>query len=352
MPSVSSSATVLVTGANGFYGLWVVRALLERGYTVKGAVRSPTAADTLKRFVKDKYPARAAKFQTIIVPDITAAGAFDDAVKDVSAVVHTASPMTFAEEDPEAYTKPAVGGTIGILQSVSKHGTNVKRVVITSSVAAVFRTDAPPGLYAEDVWNDDAVRIVAEQGRKAPGDIKYMASKTLAERAAWGFMHEHKDAVKFDLCTILPSWSMGIPSNDPSSPAEMGSTPRYLYDQLFAVPAPAQREPPCFNYVDVHDAVEMHVRALEVEAAGGERFIASSHVCSWQDWLNAASALGVLPKLDKGDPKAAESCPPHPTCSNEKAQRLLGMKFRTVPETFKEVYEYFDARGWLADLQG
>ncbi|KAI0653486.1 hypothetical protein C8Q70DRAFT_927625, partial [Cubamyces menziesii] len=205
--------------------------------------------------------------------------------------------------------------------------------------------------YAEDVWNDDAVRIVAEQGRKAPGDVKYMASKTLAERAAWEFMREHKDAVKFDLCTILPSWSMGvsIPSNDPSSPAEMGSTPRYLYDQLFAVPAPAQREPPCFNYVDVHDAVEMHVRALEVEAAGGERFIASSHVCSWQDWR---TALSVLPKLDKGDPKATESCPPHPTCSNEKAQRLLGMKFRTVPETFKEVYEYFDARGWLADLQG
>ena len=68
--------------------------------------------------------------------------------------------------------------------------------------------------------------------------------------------------------------------------------------------------------------------------------------------VNAASALSVLPKLDKGDPKATESCPPHPTCSNEKAQRLLGMKFRTVPETFKEVYEYFDARGWLADLQG
>ena len=38
--------------------------------------------------------------------------------------------------------------------------------------------------YAEDVWNDDAVRIVAEQGRKAPGDVKYMASKTLAERGA------------------------------------------------------------------------------------------------------------------------------------------------------------------------
>ena len=28
--------------------------------------------------------------------------------------------------------------------------------------------------------------------------------------AAWEFMREHKDVVKFDLCTILPSWSMGV----------------------------------------------------------------------------------------------------------------------------------------------
>ena len=66
---------------------------------------------------------------------------------------------------------------------LTAHGrTNIKRVVITSSLAAVLSTDAPEGLYAEDVWNDEAVRIVAEQGRKAPGDVKYMASKTLAER--------------------------------------------------------------------------------------------------------------------------------------------------------------------------
>lgn len=58
-------------------------------------------------------------------------GAFDDAVKEVSAVVHTASPMTFAEEDPETYTKPAVGGTVGILQSVLKHGlVTVQSIVV------------------------------------------------------------------------------------------------------------------------------------------------------------------------------------------------------------------------------
>ena len=49
-------------------------------------------------------------------------GAFDDAVTDVSAVIHTASPVLLAEEDPDSCIKPAVGGTVSILHSVLKYG--------------------------------------------------------------------------------------------------------------------------------------------------------------------------------------------------------------------------------------
>ncbi|KAJ8489564.1 hypothetical protein ONZ51_g2838 [Trametes cubensis] len=351
MPTVSAPTNVLVTGANGYLGLWIVRALLERGYSVKGAVRSRTVADTISRFIQDKYPEQAAKFRCVLVPDITVDGAFDDAVADVSAVIHTASPVLLAEEDPDSCIKPAVGGTVSILHSVLKYGTHVKRVIITSSIAAVFSTYGPSGLYTEEMWNDDAVKTVREQGRDAPGDLKYAASKVLSEKAAWEFVHDHKDDIKFDLCTVLPSWVMGPLPRDLSSPSEMGSSPRHLYDQLFAVPAPPRREPRCFNYVDVHDVVDVHVRALEVEAAGGERILVSSHVCTWQDWLDAAKALGVLPKLDKKDPLAEGDYPPHPTSSNEKAKRLFNMEFKTLPETFKEVYEQWSALGWLAHLE-
>ncbi|KAI0325586.1 NAD(P)-binding protein [Cubamyces sp. BRFM 1775] len=351
MPTVSAPTNVLVTGANGYLGLWIVRALLERGYSVKGTVRSPAVADTITQFVKEKYPEQAAKFECVVVPDITAEGAFDGAVADVSAVIHTASPVLFAEEDPESCIGPAVRGTVSILRSVLKHGTHVKRVIITSSIAAVLSTSSPSGLYTEEMWNDEVVRIVREQGRDAPGDLKYIASKALSEKAAWEFVQDHKDGMKFDLCTILPSWVFGPLPRDLSSPLEMGSTPRYMYDQLFAVPAPLPREPPCINYVDVHDVVDAHIRALEVEAAGGERIIISSGVCSWQDWLNAAHALGVLPKLDRGDLEATAIYPPHPTCSNEKAKRILDIRFKTVPDIFKEVYEQWSALGWLAHLE-
>ncbi|KAI0325587.1 NAD-P-binding protein [Cubamyces sp. BRFM 1775] len=369
MPTVSAPSNILVTGANGYLGLWIVRALLERGYSVKGTVRSPAIADTIKRFVQDKYPQQAAKFGCVVVPDITIDGAFDDAVTDVTAVIHTASPVLLAEADPEACIKPAVGGTVSILRSVQKHGTHVKRVIITSSIAAVFNTYGPSGLQTEEMWNDDAVKTVREQGRDAPGDLKYAASKTLSERAAWGFVRDHKEDIKFDLCTVLPSWVMGPIPRDLSSPLQMSSSPRHLYDQLFTVPAPSPREPRFFNYVDVYDVIDAHIRALEVEAAGGERILVSSHVCSWQDWrtsscvilrriwltllhtVDAANALGVLPKLDKEDHDAAGDVPSYPTSSNEKAKRILGIKFKTLPETFKEVYEQWSVLGWLAHLE-
>ncbi|KAI0759547.1 NAD-P-binding protein [Trametes elegans] len=352
MPTTSPPATILVTGANGYLGLWIVRALLERGYLVRGTVRTSAAAQTVLDTIQQRHPAHVKNIECILVPDITIVGAFNEAVRGVSGVIHTASPMTFGIEDPEEYFKPAIGGTVGILKSVREHGEDVKRVVITSSIAAIVGTAGPPGVYSEDTWNEVAVRVVEEQGKAAPGEIKYLASKVHSERAAWKFYHEHKSELPWELCTILPSWTIGPPPSELPSPAAMGSTPGYMYSQLFSVPPPPQRQPPCFNYVDVHDVVELHVRALEVEAAGGERIIASSHVCSWQDWLNAANDLAVLPGLDKGNLAAAKSYPPHPECSNEKAKRIFGYTFKTVPETLREVYADFSARGWLRHLEG
>ena len=139
MPTISAPANILVTGANGYLGLWIVRVLLDRGFSVKGTVRSPAVADSITQFIKEMYPEQTARFQCVVVPDITIVssnpenpetflltliqdGAFDDAITDVAAVIHTASPVLFAEEDPEACIGPAVRGTVSILHSVLKHG--------------------------------------------------------------------------------------------------------------------------------------------------------------------------------------------------------------------------------------
>ncbi|KAH9956974.1 hypothetical protein BC827DRAFT_1270549 [Russula dissimulans] len=74
MVSVSPSAKVLVTGANGYLATWVVKKYLEAQYSVRGT------GDL---------------FELVVVDDMTKEGAFDKAVKGVDVIAHTASPFHF-----------------------------------------------------------------------------------------------------------------------------------------------------------------------------------------------------------------------------------------------------------------
>lgn len=68
-------------------------------------------------------------------------------------VVHTASPVRFAPEDPvKDILDPAIKGTTGILKSIQAHAPSVKRVVITSSSAAVVNPFKHEKSYNESNW--------------------------------------------------------------------------------------------------------------------------------------------------------------------------------------------------------
>ena len=98
MPAVPAPAKVLVSGANGYIAVWVVRTLLERGYSVRGTVRSESKTAFLKNSFRNE--AESGRLELVIVPDITKPGAFDEAVKGVDAIEHTASPFHFKADDP------------------------------------------------------------------------------------------------------------------------------------------------------------------------------------------------------------------------------------------------------------
>lgn len=66
MPAISSGK-VLVTGANGFIAVWTVKALLDAGFSVRGAVRSPSKAEHLKTI----FSSNGDKLEFAIVPDMT-----------------------------------------------------------------------------------------------------------------------------------------------------------------------------------------------------------------------------------------------------------------------------------------
>jgi nucleoside-diphosphate-sugar epimerase len=101
MVAISPPAKVLVTGANGYLATWVVTKFLEAGYAVRGTVRSPSKS----AYLNDKFAQYGDRFELAIVEDITKDGAFDEAVKGVDAIAHTASPFHYKATDPDGMSR-------------------------------------------------------------------------------------------------------------------------------------------------------------------------------------------------------------------------------------------------------
>ncbi|TFK38821.1 D-lactaldehyde dehydrogenase [Crucibulum laeve] len=361
MPTLQPPALILVSGANGYIAVWVVRLLLERGFRVRGTVRSESKVPYLLQYF-NSLGYNEDKLEVIVVPDITKEDAFDEAVKGVDGIEHTASPFHSNVDDPHEFINPAVNGTVGILKSALKYGDRVKRIIVTSSCASVLSLPlSKPTIFSEENWNTGAPKEVEEQGRAAPAMTKYRASKVLAEQAAWKFYEDHKSEIRWDLSVINPPYVFGPAIQAISSPDHLNTSLRQWYDAVYAPSPPAAERTPALllnanAWVDVRDIAEAHVRALEKEAAGGERIIVCGGLFTWQDWINTANALPSHPSLAHPLPKGDPSLLPEEPKEREKiyllsydvskAQRLLDIKYKTMEETTRDSLEYFSKKGW------
>ncbi|KAI1798371.1 NAD(P)-binding protein [Ganoderma leucocontextum] len=342
MPAITSGK-VLVTGANGYIAVWVVKAFLDQGFSVRGTVRSESKATHLRSLFKPFGD----KFEVVLVEDITKEGAFDDVVKGVDAIAHTASPFHFKADDPSELIVPAVHGTTGILVSALKNGSTVKRIVVTSSCAAVLTPKTEPYVFCEADWNEASIAEVNEKGREATSHAKYRASKTLAERAAWEFWNKHKGEVQWDLVVTNPPFVFGPFLHEADKPESLNQSARDWYetvvkgvldnDALVNIGS---------SYVDVRDLAQGHVLAVTQQEAGGERVIISAGPWKWQDFVNVAHRL--YPSLPAGNPSYDPTTALHLIrYYPDKERKLLGIKFKTLEETAKDTLDDFKARGWL-----
>lgn len=82
-------------------------------------------------------------------------------------------------------------------------GTQIKRIVITSSCASVS-DPTHEGLLDEQSWNEGNIVEIREKGRGATQLAKYRASKSLAEKAAWAFVEQHKSEISWDISALNP----------------------------------------------------------------------------------------------------------------------------------------------------
>ncbi|KAI0082031.1 D-lactaldehyde dehydrogenase [Panus rudis PR-1116 ss-1] len=348
MPAVQSGSKVLVTGANGFVAVWLVRKLLQDGYYVRGTIRSPTKGDYLKKL----FRAFEDRLELVVIPDFLKDGAFDDAVKDVDAIEHTASPYTIAIDDPADVIEPAVKGTLGVLHSVLKHGNKVKRVVITSSTGAVFHPVDKHTVFTENDWNYPAIDEVKAKGKDAPGFSKYFASKTMAERAAFDFYDRIKTSVDWDMITIEPPYIFGPIMNEVSDVSSANTSLIELYHTLLkSAKTPDELKTMGHAWIDVRDVALAHVRAIQRPEAEG-RVIISAGSFIWQEIVNVARAIDPHPyptaAFAPGNSSfRAKKEDYFVNYDTSKAENVLSMtRYITLEESIKDTLEDFKLRGW------
>jgi len=338
---------VLVTGGSGFIGSRIVEQLLDGGYRVRAAARDP------EKIVAQGHLTAlsgATERLELAAVDLLSPDTVRLAVMGCEYVIHTASPYVLDVDDVQRdLLDPAVLGTLSVLEA-SRAETGLKRVVLTSSVAAM--TDQADGhLVTEEDWNI----------RSSPRRNPYYHAKTLAERAAWDFMGGAD--LEFDLVAINPFLVIGpslVPSLNTSHVSLSGLTNGRV-PVILAIP---------WAFVDVRDVARAHVLAMESPAASG-RYLVAAGTRTMRQVLNLLRANGWdqryrFPRLgmDHGVGVAltrfAANFQHAGTRSylkthlggqmrfdNTRARDELGLVFRDVNQTILETMEDLDRWGHL-----
>ncbi|KAK9378079.1 uncharacterized protein V2V93DRAFT_141175 [Kockiozyma suomiensis] len=325
-------ATVLLTGASGFIAGWVLKFLLEKGYTVIATVRSEDKAE----YLKGLYPADS-KLSFVIVPDIAAPNAFDEAIKTpgIDYIIHTASPFHFRVTDPvKDLLDPAIKGTESVLTATKAFAPQVKHVVITSSFAAIIDAsygNRPGYVYTEKDFNP----VTWDEAVTGPPATTYRASKTFAEKAAWDFLEKEKP--NFSISTINPPLVWG-PMLHQVTPETINTS----NDSIWTLMNGSQKTIPPLRvplWVDVRNVALAHVLALEKEAAKNQRYFLVAGSFSFKEITDYL--LKTFPELKGKVP--TELTAPEPTAAelfgadHSKSVKDLGIEYIGLEQTIYDL---------------
>ena len=259
MNTETRTSPILVTGATGYIASWVIRRLLEQGHNVHATVRDLNKKASYQHL--EKIAADSSGSIQFFKANLLDEGSFDAAMQGCEVVIHMASPFLVTNfKDPiKDLVDPAVKGTINVLNSVNRTE-SVKRVVVTSSVAATYG-DAVDILKTENNSFDESHWNTSSNAEHQP----YYYSKVAAERKAWQMQ---KAQSRWSLVCINPALVIG-PSLTPST--QSGSVEVL---QQFGNGMTRFGVPPMWNgIVDVRDVADAHVAAAFKPQAQGRYII-------------------------------------------------------------------------------
>jgi dihydroflavonol-4-reductase len=324
----------LVSGATGFVGAAVARALLREGWQVRALARAGSDRRNLESLALE-----------IAVGDLNDPASLEPAIADCRALFHVAADYRLGARDPEQLYRTNVQGTRNILAAARRAG--VGRSVYTSSVATM-------GIPADGTAGDEATPVALDAmiGH-------YKRSKFLAERAVL-------DEARAGLAVVIvnPSTPVGpgdvkpTPTGQVVLDAACGRMPAYVDTGL--------------NIVHVDDVARGHLLAFE-RGVVGERYILGGKDMTLREILAEISRLvgrdpprvrlpygAVLPiayiaeafsrvsgRSGRVTLEGVRMSRKRMFFSSAKAQRELGYTWRPPVEAFADAVEWFRARGLI-----
>ncbi|KAL3141742.1 hypothetical protein ABBQ32_004424 [Trebouxia sp. C0010 RCD-2024] len=313
--------TAVVSGASGFIGTELVKQLLEKGYNVRGTVRSTSNTDKIQHLTKlaEALPGTLSLHEADLLQD----GSFDSVVSDADYVFHTASPFFRDVTDAKKQLiRPAVEGTKNVLSSVAKHSSTIKRVVLTSSFASIVKPKAGPSsdAYSEEDWN-------TEVDENAEGADAYRYSKVAAEKAAW----EASKKSGFELVTICPTFVLGpVISNrvDATSILDVKGIIEGTNDTLTPW------------VCDVRDIARAHILAAEIPSAKGRYLVSQDAVVPVKAMTDLLSKQFPQYKFAQGKDAEVKK-----VINNSKVQQELGLQIHPWQESIIDMATTLIQRG-------
>jgi dihydroflavonol-4-reductase len=323
-----------VTGATGFVGSHVARALQEQGAKLRLLVRSTSNPKNIEGLQAEQA-----------LGDLRDSASLEKAISGCEAVFHVAADYRLWIRDPDQMYRSNVEGTRAVLAAARKN--RVPRVVYTSSVATMgFRSDGQPADEASPVTFDEMIG-------------HYKRSKFLAEQLAIAAGKNGMDVV-----VVNPTTPVGERDIKPTP------TGRIIVDFL-------KRKFPAYvdtglNLVDVSECARGHVAALE-RGKSGERYILGGENLTLKEILDRLAQITGLPSpkmrvpylvalaagmvdeiitghILKGEPRATIDAVrmgrKKMFVSSAKAERELGWKVVPVDNALARAVAWFRAHGY------